>query len=65
MEKEIVKQFEFGHLPTHLHGIAGDFYGLICSLCAQLKPEDELALMANKLLDARDAAIGIELISSN
>lgn len=56
-EDRMMKWFEFGHLPEHLQGVSGDFYGLACSICAQVEPGPERTVALRKLLEAKDAAV--------
>jgi hypothetical protein len=53
----MLKWFDFSHLPVHLQGVSGEFYGLACTLCALVEPGPERTVALRKLLEAKDAAV--------
>lgn len=57
MKDDMLKWFEFAHLPQHLQAVSSGFYDLACSVCAQVQPGRERTVALRKLLESKDAAV--------
>ncbi len=58
---EILKFFNYQHLPEHLQGVSKPFYVLAHDLAMTLPPCDELKTALRKLLEAKDCAVRARL----
>ena len=56
-QDQILKYFEFAHLPEKLQAVSGEFYGLAMTLAAILPRNPERTVTFRKLLEAKDAAV--------
>ena len=58
MEKsEILKYFEYKHLPPRLQLVSHEFYVLAHAMDANLPSNEEKEVTLRKLLEAKDAAV--------
>lgn len=57
MGEEIMKWFEFDHLPGYLKPTSKAFYDLAQSVIGNIKPGPERTIALRKLLEAKDAAV--------
>jgi len=58
---QILRYFEYSHLPPHLQGISKQFHGLAHSLEAALPSGAEKSSGLRKLLEAKDCAVRASL----
>ena len=54
---EILKYFEYAHLPQHLMDISQPFYNLACQMENTLPAGPEKNMAFRKLLEAKDCAV--------
>jgi hypothetical protein len=54
---DILRYFEYGHLPDHLKTVSKPFGELAHLLAAQLPPGPETSTALRKLLEGKDAAV--------
>ncbi len=53
----LLQFFSFAHLPQHLQGVSGEFYGLACTTIALCPRNPERTVALRKLLEAKDCAV--------
>lgn len=57
MEEQILRYFEFDHLPEHLRAVSEPFHDLAHDLVALLPRNPERTVALRKLLEGKDAAV--------
>ena len=61
MEEQMLKWFEYSHLPEHLQTVSKPFGELVKSLCEMTTAGPERTVALRKLLEAKDAAVRAKL----
>ena len=54
---ELLRYFEYQHLPAHLQDVSKPFHDLAARLAATLPDGSERTVAIRKLLEAKDAAV--------
>ena len=54
---EIMRWFEFDHLPPHLQAVSRPYADLARALTGSIPASQELAVALRKLLESKDAAV--------
>jgi hypothetical protein len=57
MAREIIRYFDYSHLPVHLQAISKLFHNLALQIDADLPENAESSTALRKLLEAKDAAV--------
>lgn len=57
MDTNILRFFEFAHLPDTLQGVSQPFYQMAHHLALELPDGEEKAVALRKLLESKDAAV--------
>jgi len=55
--EEMLKWFEYGHLPTDLQTASAPFGELAINICSTITPSAERTVALRKLLESKDAAV--------
>lgn len=62
-EERMMKWFQFGNLPEPQKVVASLFWDLACQFVAMTDPGPERTVVLRKLLESRDSALRVKLIS--
>ena len=55
--ENLLRYFEFAHLPDHLQAVSGEFHKLAHLMAEKLPDGPETTVCVRKLLEAKDAAV--------
>lgn len=61
MSEQMLRWFEYAHLPEHLQSVSKPFGELAEQLCETIEPGPERTVALRKLLEAKDAAVRAKL----
>lgn len=62
---EMVRFFEYEHLPTILQEVSKPFAELVLSIVKDIEPSYERTATLRKLLEAKDCAVRAKLLTTN
>lgn len=60
-EEQMLKWFEYDHLPEKLQDVSRPFGQLAAHLCETIEPGPERTVALRKLLEGKDAAVRAQL----